>query len=47
MVFPVASGAGSNSRDSERMWNWRGRFFAVVVVVSVFVAVISVADFPL
>ncbi len=53
-VFPVTSDAGSNTRDSECMWNWRGRrgwFFAAVVVVavvvSVFVAVVSVADLPL
>jgi hypothetical protein len=52
-VFPVTSGAGANTQNSEGMWNWWGRLFAAVfvavilVAVSVFVAVISVADLPL
>ena len=60
-VFPVIFGAGASIQDSECMWNlqerWRGLFFAVVAVVSVFVsvavsvvvvvvAVVSVADLP-
>lgn len=43
----MTSGAGSNTQDSERMWNWRGRLFAAVFVVAVFVVAISVADLPL